>query len=372
MGMVKYNSGKSKGQEVLVPVARSLAPHDPSFSGSRIRCKVPAARPSRRARSASVLAVAIVLCSASAMVFLTAASSEERGLTASINGTSVIQLTLVYQHKDTHNICTAGPPCPGEAPDVPHAWDHASGTDGVFGTSDDCPHCSAYSVPAAISMVATAYGRTGQYVQQDRIYDNGKSVSPEVTGDNEMQTHGVGLFDGSGGQPDEAQDAVRWSIGTTLGLGKHGSSDPLTAAELEQYIYTMRPVLWIDHGGWPVNQSSSFPPSANKAVEGHGKVIAGYDDNNTEMTDDDRILVYDPWPEYDRRGILPVNATPGPGGTHDPYWIPLDDVDLTDTSDIFFVSSTSIPEFGSVVVPIVGMLVVAAVVRRTRSRKETA
>lgn len=353
-------------------MARSLAPPHPSYSGSRIHVAQSSASSRRRLGLFPVLAVVLVLGSASALAALSMTSSEDAGVAATINGVSTMPITLVYQYKDTHNICTAGPPCPGEAPDVPHAWDHAAGADGVFGTSDDCPHCTAYSAPAAISMVAAAYGRTGQYVQQDRIYDNGKSVPPEVTGDNELQTHGVGLFDGAGGQPDEVQAAVRWAIGTTLGLGKHSSGDPMTASELEQYISTSRPVLWIDHGGWPVNQSTSYPSSANKALQGHAKVIAGYDDKSTVQTSDDLVLVYDPWPEYNKRSILPVNATPGPGGTYDPYWIPLNDVNLSDTADIFFVPSMSIPEFGSVLVPVVGMLVVAAIVHRTRSRREPA
>ncbi|HIH00626.1 TPA: hypothetical protein HA259_00835 [Thermoplasmata archaeon] len=269
-------------------------------------------------------------------------------------------------------MCTAGPPCSGEPPELPHAWDHAAGDDGVFGTSDDCPHCSAFSAPAAVSMLSTAYGRTGQYTVQDRIYDNGKSVAPEITGDNEIQTHGVGMFDGNGGQPDEVQDGVRWAVGMTLGLGKHDSSNPLAPSELEQYIFTMRPVLWIDHGGLPVNQSPQYPPAGNRALQGHAKVIAGYDDNSTVTVDDDKVLIYDPWPEYNRDSILPVNATPGPGGTYDPYWLPLSDVDLDDGEDIFFIPTTSIPEFSSVLVPVVGILLVAVIAYRRRVREKTA
>lgn len=314
----------------------------------------------------------LVLGSASTLAALTLTASEDDGLTASINGVTTMPITLVYQHKDGHNVCTAGPPCPGTAPDQPHAWDHAAGADGVFGTSDDCPHCSAYSAPAAISMVSIAYGRTGQYTQQDRIYDNGKSVPPEITGDNEMQTHGVGMFDGTDGQPEEVQDALRWSLGVALGVNHHDTADPVTPDRLKQYVSASRPVLWIDHGGWPVNQSSDYPSAANKADQGHAKVIGGYDDNNTVTTDDDRVLVYDPWPEYNKSHIVPVNATLGPGGTYDPYWLPIQDADLSDTADIYFVPSVSIPEFGSVLVPVVGMLIVAAVVYRTRSGREGA
>lgn len=293
-------------------------------------------------------------------------------LAATINGASTMPITLVYQHKDSHNLCVAGAPCPGVAPDLPHAWDHVAGDDGVYGTADDCPHCSAYSVPAAVSMLAAAYGRTGQYVQQDRIYDNGKSVAPEVTGDNTIQTHGVGMYDGSGGQPDEVQDAVKWALGVGLSVNRHGSGAPLTATELDQYITTHRPVLWVDRDGWPANQSVSYPSSADRAYQGHAKVISGYDDNNTVGTDDDRVLVYDPWPEYNDIGFLPTNATPGPGGTFDPYWLPVGDVNLTSPDDVFFVSTTSIPEFTTVLVPVVGILLVAAVARRARSRRGAA
>ena len=119
-----------------------------------------------------------------------------------------------------------------------------------------------------------------------------------------------------------------------------------------------------------MNLSSSYP--ANRADQGHAKVISGYDDNNTITTDDDFVLVNAPWPEYNKSAILPVNATLGPGGTYDPYWLPIRDVDLSDTADIFFVPSVSIPEFGAVIVPVVGVLLIAAIVHRTRSRRETA
>jgi hypothetical protein len=315
-----------------------------------------------------VVAVVLIIGSASGLAALVLSSSLDGTVKASISGVNVMPMTLVYQYKDTHNLCTGGPPCSGVPPELPHAWDHAAGSDGVFGTADDCPHCSAFSAPAAISMVAAASGRSGQYLQQDRIYDNGKSVPPEVKGDNEMQTHGVGMYGGAGGQPDEVQDAVKWSLGNTIGLNRHGSGDSLTPEVLEQYIFTSRPVLWIDHGGWPVNQSSAYPPAANKANQGHAKVIAGYDDNNTVATEDDLVLVYDPWPEYNKRSILPVNATAGPGGTFDPYWLPLSDVDLADAADVFFVSSVSIPEFSSLLLPVFGILIVAVVVYRTRAK----
>ena len=320
------------------------------------------------------IALVLVLASASAVAALALNDSGDDDLRATINGVVTMQLTLVYQFKDSHNICTAGPPCPGFPPDLPHAWDHAAGADGLFGTSDDCPHCSAYSAPASIALMASAYGRIGQYVQQDRIYDNGKSVPPEVTGDNDIQTHGVGMFVGTGGQPGEVQDALGWALGVALSVAQHDSSSPMTSALMDQYISTSRPVLWVDHGGWPVNQSSSHPSATDKANQGHVKVIAGYDDKNTVTTDDDMVLVYDPWPEYNKLSILPGNALPGPGGTYDPYWLPLQDVDLSDSADIYLVTSApvSIPEFGTVMAPVIGTLLVAAVVHRARVKREPA
>jgi len=370
MRTVKYSGGKSNRMEALAPMVRSLASPEPSYIGSRIRYSPPSVSPRRGVRLVPVIVIALVFGSASALAAITLELTGNEGLNASITGVNIMPITLVTQHKDTHSICVAGSPCPGIAPDFPHAWDHVAGTDGIFGTSDDCPHCSAYSAPAAISMVAVAYGRTGQYAQQDRIYDNGKSVSPEITGDNEIQTHGVGMFDGTGGQPEEVQDGLKWALGVTLGVNEHSSSNPITASILEQYASTSRPVLWIDHGGWPVNMSSSYP--ANRADQGHAKVIGGYDDNNTITTDDDFVLVFDPWSEYNKSAIVPVNATLGPGGTYDPYWLPLRDVNVSDTADIFFVPSVSIPEFGTVIVPVVGMLLIAAVVHRARSRRDAA
>jgi hypothetical protein len=146
----------------------------------------------------------------------------------------------------------------------------------------------------------------------------------------------------------------------------------MTAALLDQYVTTSRPVLWVDHGGWPVNMSSSYPSVADKANQGHAKVIVGYDDKDTVTTDDDMVLVCDPWPEYNKSAILPVNAVQGPGGTYDPYWLPLQYVDLSDTSDIYLVTSVSIPEFSSVIAPVAGTLLVAVVAYRARTKRDPA
>lgn len=353
-------------------MARPLVSPDGSFTGPRIRYVPPGPKPCRPPARIPVVLVIAVLLSSSALAALSLHGLADGGSRVSTYGVSSIPMTLVYQYKNSQMTCTAGPPCTGTSPDPPHEWDHAAGDDGVFNTADDCPHCSAYSAPASIAMFATALGRGGRFVQQDAIYDNGKSVPPEITDDNTIQTHGVGMFDGTGGQPREVQDAMAWAMGTQVTLTEHGASDPLTAGLLTTYIAGGRPVLWIDHGGWPVNQSSLYPPAANKGLQGHVKVIAGYDDRSTPGTGDDLCLIYDPWPEYDRNGILPANATLGPGGTRDPYWLPLKDVDLSDSMDIHIVTSVAIPEFSTVLVPVVGMLMAVAVARRARLRKDDA
>lgn len=353
-------------------MARPLAPPDGSYIGPRIRYVPPEPRPSATPRRAPVVFVVAVLLVSSAVTAVSLHGLGGEGLKASSLGVSTIPMTLVYQYKNSQMVCTAGAPCTGSSPDPPHEWDHAAGDDGVFNTADDCPHCSAYSAPASIAMFATAFGRGGRFIQQDAIYDNGKSVPPEIPDDNTIQTHGVGMFDGTGGQPKEVQAAMAWAMGTQVTLTEHSASDPLSAELLKTYIASGRPVLWMDHGGWPVNQSSLYPSAANKDLQGHVKVIAGYDDRGTSGTGDDLCLIYDPWPEYDREGILPVNATLGPGGTHDPYWLPLRDVDLADSRDIHMVTSVAIPEFSTILVPVIGMLLVAVVAHRARLREEDA
>jgi hypothetical protein len=63
-----------------------------------------------------------------------------------------------------------------------------------------------------------------------------------------------------------------------------------------------------------------------------------------------------------------MNATQGPGGTFDPYWLPLDDV-LNDTSDIFLRDTFApIPEFHGLLLPIVGFVAIALVLIRRRSK----
>jgi len=108
--------------------------------------------------------------------------------------------------------------------------------------------------------------------------------------------------------------------------------------------------------------STAYPANEYRSDQGHAKVIGGYDDAGTADYADDLCLIYDPWPEYNDNSVLPLNATNGPGGTYDPYWLPLNDVNLSDTSDIHIVDThPDIPEFGSAVVPVLATLLFVAV-----------
>jgi hypothetical protein len=280
-------------------------------------------------------------------------------------------LVLNCQHKDSVMQCIPdGAFC--IPPNGAHASNDAKGVDGIYGTADDCPHCSCYCVPACISMIAVYRGGAGNFIVQDQIYDNGKSTGGENLGDGLLQTHGIGMFDGTGGWPKEVQTSFQWALGM-VGYIEHNSTNHLTVPVLAQYIAFGYPVLWLDRDGWPANQSPFYPSASNRVDMGHAKVIAGWDDNGTLVdTSDDKCLIFDPWPEYNDMGILPMNATNGPGGTFDPYWLPLNDV-LNDTNDIFLRDTYApIPEFQSVLVPIVGLAMIAVVVigQKRKSGKE--
>jgi hypothetical protein len=275
-------------------------------------------------------------------------------------------LMLNCQHKDSIMLCLPdGPFC--LPPNGAHAWNDAKGADGIYGTPDDCPHCSCYCVPACISMIAVYRGMAGNFIVQDQIYDNGKSVG-EILGDGVLWTHGVGMFDGTGGFPKEVQTSFQWALGMVAYI-EHNSTNPLTAFLLAQYITQGYPVLWLDRDGWPANQSALYPSPTYKEDMGHAKVIAGWDDNDTLVdTSDDKCLIFDPWPEYNDTGILPLNATLGPGGTFDPYWLPLGDV-LDDATDIFLRDTFApVPEFDGLLLPILGFVAIALVLIRRRDK----
>lgn len=291
--------------------------------------------------------------------------------------TTLAGIALLDQHKDTGMPCTAGFPCPGLPVSPPHIPNDVIGIpppiagDNTYGTLDDCPHCSAYCAPASIAMIATYYSVGAPMNQQDDIYDNGKKSMGELQADGVIQTHGVGMTDGSTGSAWEVQDAFNWSIGVHI---QHNQSDgtALTAAQMQSYLTRGHPILWLDHNGWPANLSNTAFPSSYRVDQGHAKVIAGYDDNDSAGTTvDDLCLIYDPWPEYNNKSILPSNATKGPGGTFDPYWLPLNDVNLSDAQDKYLVDTfPDIPEFTTILIPIIATIMIAVLVRRFNPRRD--
>lgn len=328
-------------------------------------------------RALAAIAIVILMCIAGIAGMSIPSNPSGATAPAHSEGQTTIAVALLDQHKDTAMLCSfgicGGPlgPCP------PHVPNDVKGVNNIYGDGDDCPHCSAYCVPASIAMIANYLGIAIPFNQQDDIYDNGKNpLSGEIRGNNNIETHGIGMTDGTGGSAWEVQDAFNYSIG----VGNHvqynqsGAGFPaLTAAQLKQHIATNHPVLWLDHGGQPYNMSDWAIEPSLQAILGHAKVIAGYDDNDTLGTVmDDLCLIYDPWPEYNDKGFLPyANATKGPGNTFDPYWLPLRDVNLTDPADKYLVDTTVIPEFSTVLIPIVGVSIIAIVVLRKSARRDS-
>jgi len=323
----------------------------------------------RRRGVLRVLAVLALGISVLALL-ISSASTPYQPANARISGQTILAgFALIDQHKDTMMLCKAGVPCP-PVPSPPHVPNDVKGVDLVYGTNDDCPHCSAYCAPASIAMIATFRGVGLPFTQQDDIYDAGKKTAGEIQGNGIIETHGMGMFSGilGTGSPWEVQDAFNWSIGLHI-QHNQGDGTALTAAQLESYIVLGHPVLWLDHGGFPENLSSQAYSSSYTAEQGHAKVIAGYYNNDTADRVDDLCLIFDPWPEYNDKGILPVNATKGPGGSFDPYWLPLNDVNLSDPLDQYLVDTwPDIPEFQDVVLPVLGTVLAAtaasAIVRR--------
>lgn len=246
---------------------------------------------------------------------------------------------------------------------------------GFTGSCDDCPHCSVYSGPACIQMI---YGyRFGlPLTPQDIIYDsceldtiNGENASNAI-----CDRHGFGVVDGTGGSPKEIQAAFTGHIGSVYEHDQWDGS-ALTAATLASYIAMLYPVIWDDHNGWPSNMDPRWPALPDRNMQGHYKVIAGYNDSGTPEPNDDLALIYDPWPGYNDLAAfnptpLPAGAQPGPGGSAvpNPYWLPVNSV-LGDTNDLFLVEMAAIPEFSGLLIPIVGMTVIALVAIRIRTAR---
>jgi hypothetical protein len=244
--------------------------------------------------------------------------------------------------------------------------------------NDDCPHCIVYSGPACIQMI-NGYRSGGPLAPQDLIYDDCEydAVAGEVRGDMICQRHGYGVLDGTGGSIAEIQKSFDNWINPHYQHNQWDAS-ALTASTLASHIASLYPVIWDDHGGWPVNMDPTWPIAPENTMQGHYKVIAGYDDKGTPGTSDDYALIYDPWPGYNDLGAvnatpLPPGALPGPGGASapDPYWLPVGTV-LGDTNDLFLVEMAAIPEFSSLLIPMVGMTVIALVAIRIRKpRRES-
>jgi hypothetical protein len=252
----------------------------------------------------------------------------------------VLPVEVVHQHKDTAMVC---PHC---SVSTPHADDHAiAGDDTVYFNGDECSHCSTYCAPAAIAMIAEAYGLTGFSVEQDTIYESGKEVGETAPGDGAIETHGVGMFDGTGGRPREVQNALTWAL-KGIQFDEYGpATQQITAQILKDAVVDGRsPVLWLDHRGWPAHQSGEYPPPALRNDQGHAKVVGGYDHGDTEETADDRCLIFDPWPEYSHLSVMPQSATVGPGGSCNPYWLPLSDTVQGDPDDVFLIPKDALPE----------------------------
>ncbi len=303
-----------------------------------------------------IVLMAILLSSILTLAILIDApmKSDRLGGGTSVMSIRTLNVPLIYQHKDTNMTCIL---CANSAP---HAWNDSSGPDGIYGTADDCPHCSSYCAPASIAMIATYHGFSGNRTKQDYIYDQGKQTDGEIQKDNILESHGVGMYDGTGGRPAEVQASFQWAVGSFTQYG--AGTTALTGNVVINSINNGHPILWLDHYGWPANLSTSLPGWYNMTYDqGHAKVIIGYDDNNTpENYSDDRYLINDPWPEYNDKGILPQNATPGPGGTYDPYWIPASIVLNDQSNDVELIDNIVIPELtGFVFIPITAILIVA-------------
>ncbi|MEM4263004.1 MAG: hypothetical protein QXY98_04640, partial [Thermoplasmata archaeon] len=125
-----------------------------------------------------VLAMAILLFT----MLISSASTPYQPANARISGQTMLAgFALIDQHKDTNMQCKAGAPCP-PGPSPPHIPNDVKGVDMVYGTGDDCPHCSAYCAPASIAMIATFRGVGPPFTQQDDIYDAGKKTAGEIQG----------------------------------------------------------------------------------------------------------------------------------------------------------------------------------------------
>ncbi len=217
------------------------------------------------------------------------------------------------QHKDTTMLCLPG----GDSTIHPNG-----------DALNQCPHCGFYCAPASVAMYAQYRGLGGTAIQQDDIYDAGKFTQGETQNDGVIQTHGVGMFDGQTpgglGGP-EVQNAFLWSLGAITQYGINLSRPHMTGALVIANINDNIPILWCDHFGWPSEHTS--PPEGDDAeVNGHAKIVAGYDDKGTADYSDDDYLIVDPWPA---------------AATSTPYWVGSSVV--LDVRDVYFTDYDVIP-----------------------------
>ena len=344
----------------------------------------------RRASLLRLLLVAVVIAVLITGVFSFAPRNRDASYQPAYTAAQTIisGFSLSYQHADT----PGGFPCtmcgifmPWHV--TPVLWDDVKyggaalpppgdNQYGAVGASDDCPHCIVYSGPACIQMI-NGYRYGGPLVPQDFIYDDCEldSSNGEIQSNGMIERHGFGVLDGTGGSPSEIQKAFDMYVNPHYQHNQWDAS-ALTPSTLSSYIAGLYPVLWDDHGGWPSNMDPTWPIAPENTMQGHYKVIAGYDDGGTPADGDDLALIYDPWPGYnDMAAInptpLPPGAVPGPGGAGapDPYWLPVSSL-LGDGSDLFLVEMAAIPEFSGLLIPIVGMTVIALVAIRIRAARE--
>jgi hypothetical protein len=184
-------------------------------------------------------------------------------------------------------------------------------------------------------MFALYVGNTAPNTQQDKIYDNSKVMQGEITGNDTLETHGVGMYCGLGGTLPEVQNAFTYGVGVVpFQFGPQGSGFPMLGAALaEDYIDCNLIILWCDVGTWPEDMTDI--PEELRYESGHCKIIAGYDDKDTpENLNDDDFYIFDPWP------------TSG-----SPYWVKANNV--IDPADIYLVtvdpqSDTELGSWGEV------------------------
>ena len=215
-----------------------------------------------------------------------------------------LPITQVWQHKDTNMLCVPA------ADATIHAWNHAT----------VCMHCGTYCAPAACSMYALYWGRGVPFTNQDDIYDNAKLSGGEILANGMLETHGLGMYAGTPMKQPEIQTAFNYAVGIwPFQWGPQGSQNPLlTHQNVVSLIDHNNPVLWIDMGTWPSDQSTI--PVELYYDSGHCKIIAGYNDMNTPNPADDQYLIYDPWPNSGSSYWLAVNQVIDPVDIYLSVW----------------------------------------------------